>query len=412
MHSDPPAAPAPTLAQRTPAPGRWQRTVTVCAVVALGTAAGAIDIRPVPPARGRDLPPLAEQQVGADSQVGLGPAATSPDVYPAASRPVPSAASPRPSSTPTACRVGRLLVPTCGVLWGVAPGALTEDRGATALAAFEQASGRTQDIYHAYHRGQAELFPTAAERAIARQPGKNRLLFLNWKPTGASWAQIAAGARDGYLDRLAVHIRATYPDQFFFTVHHEPENDVRQRAGSGYTATDYAAMFRHVITRLRAHGATNLVTVIVHMAYPKLTSSWWFRDLYPGDDVVDWVGFDTYARSQPGYGYGDFNELINRRSLAYGWPGFYTWATAEHPDKPLMVSEWGLWRTSGDPHAAALFGSVVRQLANFPRIKAMVYFDTPSDQRGRDSRIDRVPSTLAAFRQLARHPLFDVELPG
>ena len=43
-------------------------------------------------------------------------------------------------------------MPSCGVLWGVAPGAFTDKRGTRALADFEAKTGRHQDIYHAYHR--------------------------------------------------------------------------------------------------------------------------------------------------------------------------------------------------------------------------------------------------------------------
>ena len=28
--------------------------------------------------------------------------------------------------------------------------------------------------------------------------------------------------------------------------------------------------------------------------------------------MVDWIGFDTYSYSEPGYGHGDFAELLNR----------------------------------------------------------------------------------------------------
>ncbi|WP_344172260.1 glycosyl hydrolase [Pilimelia columellifera] len=326
----------------------------------------------------------------------------------------PTTRAPRPSPTapPAAnhCQVGLKLVPSCGVLWGVAPGAHTPERGPAALAAFERRTGRVQDLYHGYHRGQHEMFPTPAELAIARGP---RVLFLNWKPTGASWARIARGHRptDDYLDRLSRHLRAHHRAQMFFTVHHEPEDDVRPRRGSGYTARDYAAMYRHVINRLRARGVDNLVTVLVHMAYPRLTSMHWFGDLYPGDDVVDWIGFDAYAYSTPGYGYGDFAELVNRRSTRTGWPGFYTWASIRHPEKPLMVAEWGVWHSKANAsHQAALFRSVAAQISRFPKIKALVYFDTPSDQRGRDSRVERTTIGLDAFRDLGNHPAFTVRL--
>jgi Glycosyl hydrolase family 26 len=317
----------------------------------------------------------------------------------------------RPS---TLCYTGAKLVPTCGVLWGVAPGALTDKRGAQALAEFEAKTQRHQDVYHAYHKGIAELFPTRAEIAIARQKGAERILFLNWKPAAASWAAIAAGdpPTDAFLDRLAAHIDQTFPERFFFTVHHEAEADVRESAGSGYTAEDYAAMFRHVVERLRAHGVGNLVTVLVHMAYVPHTSQTWFAAMYPGDDVVDWIGFDTYAYSDPGYGHGDFAELLNRRSENVPtWPGFYNWAIEKHPDKPLMVAEWGVWSSAANPsHKAEFYREVGAQIGRFPNIRALIHFDTPHDQAGRDSRVDVTPQDLAAYRLLGHLPIFQVRV--
>ncbi|WP_412739224.1 glycoside hydrolase family 26 protein [Krasilnikovia sp. MM14-A1259] len=309
------------------------------------------------------------------------------------------------------CHTGAKLVPTCGVLWGVAPGAFTDVPGATALATFERKTGRHQDIYHAYHQGIKQLFPTPAEIAIARQPGRERLLLINWKkPYTTSWAKIAKGdpATDAFLDRLAVHINSTFREPFFFTVHHEGEDNVRPRAGSGYTAKDYAAMYRHVVLRLRAHGVTNLVTVLVHMAYVPHTT--WFDDMYPGDDVVDWIGMDSYSYADPGYGHGDFTEMLNRQSSARPtWPGFYAWAARKHPTKPLMVAEWGVWASRRNPtYQAAFYRAVGAQISRFPRIRAMVYFETPHNQDKRDSRVDSTPASLAAYRWLGSLPTFQV----
>jgi hypothetical protein len=312
------------------------------------------------------------------------------------------------------CRTGVKLVPTCGVLWGVAPGAFTDKRGVQALTAFEEKTERHQDIYHAYHRGQRQLFPTRQEISIARQRGKSRVLFLNWKPTGASWAAIARGDQrtDAYLDRLAPYIRKNFPEQFFFAVHHEAEDNIKEKAGSGYTAKDYAGMYRHVVKRLRAHGVDNIVTVLVHMAYVPHTTQTWFDDMYPGDDVVDWIGFDTYAYSDPGYGHGDFAELLNRRSgLTPDWPGFYNWAARKHPGKPLMVAEWGVWSSKRNPsHKAEFYREVGRQIGRFPNIRAMVAFDTPHNQQGRDSRVDTSAASLQAYRWLGNLPVFQVEV--
>ncbi|HEY7273330.1 MAG TPA: glycosyl hydrolase [Actinoplanes sp.] len=323
---------------------------------------------------------------------------------------------PRPDRSPGGgpCRTSVKLVPTCGVLWGVAPGAFTDQRGMRALTAFEEKTERHQDIYHAYHRGTKQMFPTKQEIAIARQRGRERILFLNWKPTGASWAAIARGDHrtDAFLDRLAAHIKRTFPEQFFFAVHHEAEDNVRPRPGSGYTADDYAAMYRHVVQRLRADGVDNIVTVLVHMAYVPHTTKRWFDAMYPGDDVVDWIGFDTYAYSDPGYGHGDFAELLNRRSESRpGWPGFYNWAVETHPDKPLMVAEWGVWSSKKNPrHKAEFYREVGRQIGRFRNVRAMVHFDTPHNQDGRDSSVDSTPDALAAYRWLGRLPVFKVNV--
>jgi hypothetical protein len=126
--------------------------------------------------------------------------------------------------------------------------------------------------------------------------------------------------------------------------------------------------------------------------------------------VVDWVAWDVYAYSDPGYGYGDFAEMMNRRSASRpSWPGFYNWAASQFPDKPLMLSEWGVWYSPNNPaHMSTFFDTVGQQIQLFPRVKALVYFDTPSDQRGKDSRVDATPDSLLAYRRLGQASMFDV----
>ncbi|WP_433828440.1 glycosyl hydrolase [Actinoplanes sp. CA-015351] len=314
------------------------------------------------------------------------------------------------------CQTGPKLVPTCGVLWGVAPGAKTESRGLQALRQFERKTGRHQAVFHAYHRGINGVFPTEQEISISREPGRKRILLLNWKPESTTWARIARGDRrtDAFLDRLAVHLRKNYRERFFFAIHHEAEDQVRERPGSGYTARDYAAMFRHVVNRLRARGATNVVTVLIHMAYVPHTTKSWFTQMYPGDDVVDWIGFDTYSYSDPGYGHGGFEELLNRRSASKpGWPGFYNWVRAKHPGKPVMVAEWGVWFSKRNPgHMARFYREVGRGITRYPGIKAMVHFETPHNHKGQNSSVDSTPAALREYRKLGKLPVFQVAVGG
>ncbi|BCJ71022.1 hypothetical protein CS0771_05660 [Catellatospora sp. IY07-71] len=360
---------------------------------------------------------------------GPSPSEPGPSAAPSASaspvaEPSPAPGPPSPSTEPSAepsptgdpnapvdCVIGRTLVPTCGALWGVAPGAHTSQNRIQALHEFERRTNRLQVVYHAYHRG-TSLFPTAEELAITRDPAHKRVLFLNWKPQHVSWAGIAAGDRrtDAYLDRLATHIKGSLTDPFFFTMHHEPENDVVPRPGSGMTARDYAAAFRYVVTGLRARGVDNLVSVMCYMAFVPWNVKDWFEELYPGDDVVDWVAWDTYAYSDPGYGYGDFAEMMNRKSGSRkDWPGFYNWAAQSFPDKPLMLGEWGVWHSRSNPqHQARFFDSARLQLELFPRLKALVYFESPSAEEGRSSMIDMTREGLSSFQEFSKHPAFDI----
>lgn len=374
---------------------------------------GASPFSLAPPPAGGFAAPTAQTRPGAgDDPVVHAPAPTTLGAAPGPSPVTTSPSVPAPVMPRSACHTGPKLVPTCGVLWGVAPGAHTESRGYSALAAFERKTGRRQAIYHAYHGGIHQLFPTPQEIAIAHQKGAPRILFLNWKPEAASWAAVARGDKrtDAFLDRLALHIRRTFPDKFFFAVHHEGENDVRERAGSGYTAKDYAAMFRHVVTRLRADGVHNMVTVLVHMAYVPHATKSWFDQMYPGDDVVDWIGLDVYAYSTPGYGHGDFAEVLNRKLAGKrAWPGFYNWAVREHPRKPLMIAEWGVWSYNKNPrYKVDFYRDLGSELRRFPRIKAMVQFETPHNQKGQDSSVDSTPAALAAYRRLGHLPMFQV----
>ncbi|BCJ32975.1 hypothetical protein Athai_04780 [Actinocatenispora thailandica] len=427
--------------------------------------------------------------VGAVLTIGLGGyGLLSPEAGNAV-RPVPIASEPTPTDTgPSDCTLGAKLVPTCHVLWGAATGGHTGSSLTASLREFEQKTQRTQAVFHTYHRGLGTLFPTAEEIATADEAGHPRIPFINWKPAAASWADIAAGDPqvDDFIDRLAAHIAKRFPGPFFLTIHHEPENDVRPAQGSGYTAADYAAMYRHVVQRLRDDGATNVVTVMTYMGYPKWPAQPWFDQLFPGDDVVDWIALDVYAYSTPGYGYGDFGEMVNRggdgsspppspspsptsgtpspspsqspspsgsaaspspspstaapsspppssaapapsgtassglpsagprdagAGRRDGFAGFYNWAATRFPDKPLMIGEWGVWSGTDAKHKAWFFDNVGAEIARYPRIRALLYFETPHDN-GRDSRVDRPAAALPAYRKLGALPIFQVTVPA
>jgi beta-mannanase len=316
-----------------------------------------------------------------------------------------------PAAAKPACVTDAKLVPSCNVLWGAAAGGFTKAPRDQELRTWEKLSGRTATIFHTYHKGD-EKFPTAAEIGMTQDPSHPRVLLLNWRVEyGSTWANVAAGKLDKRIDAFAARVKATYHKKFFLVLNHEPEDDVRPAAGSGMTAKDFRASFRHVIQRLRAEGVNNMVSVVAYMGNEKWMAQPWWKDLYPGDDVVDWVGLDSYVSAEQGYyHHGMFGDLVDRRAL--NGVGFYDWATRNHKSKPIMLAEWGVYHRVGRvTDKSAQFDSVLPELAKRPAIKAIVYFDTKKDAFGdRDISINSSARSLAAFRKLAASPRFNVQI--
>lgn len=320
-------------------------------------------------------------------------------VSPALAQPV-AAPTVRSTATSGTCGLGPKLVPSCGVLWGAAPSAFDYVNRTRNTTRFEQLQDRSLDIYHAY-KVNNQLFPSAEEKSIADGAGGSpRLLLVNYRPgMDMTWAQMASGKGDARLDRLAKHITSTYRDPFFIAIWHEPEHFVKATAGSGMTAKDYRNMVRHVITRLKAKGVTNAVFVQIFQGFPRFAVEPWWKDLYPGDDVIDWIASDSYnSGSSTGYNSGGFAEMVNRTKGS--WNGWYNWATKEHPGKPLMLGEWGVYANAKEPSRQGWFYDDVRKnLGKYPAIKAMLYFNANKLDKG-TTRIDATASSLAAYKRL------------
>jgi hypothetical protein len=273
-----------------------------------------------------------------------------------------------------------------------------------AVTGFERLIGRKLDIDHVYYRWDDE-FPTADDRwDIADK----RILFISWQSQlrrgyKIPWADIAAGRQDAVIDARAEAIKALKVP-ILLCFEHEPGVLVG-REGS---AADYVAAWRHVVARFASDGVTNVSWVWtltsfsfrVHQngAVAGRTSP---EALYPGDDVIDWISVDGYNYS------GCPGRTTRWRSFADIFGPWYQWARTR--GKPLMIAEFGL---SEDPTVAgrkgAWFDQTAVQLASFPLIKALVYFEsTPRC----NNLVTSSPSALAGFRRLVRMPYLNPVVP-
>ena len=311
-----------------------------------------------------------------------------------------------PTGEKAACElsVSPKLVPSCGAWFGVGPNPFGGESFDQALVNFEATIGRTVDISHYYTRGQDTLFPTTGMLNRANEPGRERLLLVNWKPDGYTWRQVANGAADSYLRNLADHIERYYPDPFFLSLNAEPEDEVSPYGGSGMTATDFRDFFRHTVQVLRSNGADNIVTVMNYMGAPHWPDESWFEDLYPGNDVVDWLAEDQYAfGDELGVWLSDFGGMVDRHYDGAAWPGFYTWATTKYPSKPIMLGEWGVSEEPAFPwYKPDFFDNVAQQRReDYPAIKALVYWDTDGRTMMGDTRPQSTSASLRAYKEMA-----------
>jgi hypothetical protein len=324
------------------------------------------------------------------------PATTVPATRPPVTQPQPAAGGD--------CTVSALLVPSCGAWLGASTAAKSGRLGsadyAIGLNEYEAVAQNTPDILHFYKSGAAK-FPNAAEIAMANRNGKQRsLLLYNWKPSKTlTWRQIADGGADSAIQTVATGLKA-YPHKVFLTVWHEPENDLGG-VGSGRTAGDYAAMYRYVVTKLRSLGVTNAVFVMNYMGFNKWSTI--VDQLYPGDDVVDWIAYDPYGFST----HTDFGAFLDTPRSP--WQGFYTWATNKAPGKPIMLGEWGFDLKQAGQAPAVLGGAPTIIEARFPMLKALVYWN--DDNGGFAVRLDQT-SLLGlqygqAYSRMANDPYFN-----
>lgn len=298
------------------------------------------------------------------------------------------------------CSVSAKLVPTCGAFLGVGASPHGNESYDQALVNFEDRIDRTVDIVHYYATGN-DMFPSPEMLDRANEAGKERLLLVNWRPT-QTWRAVADGAADGYLADLADHIKDVHPEPFFLSLHAEPESEINTAAGSGMTATDFRDFFRHTVTELRDHGATSIVFVMNYMGAPHWGLEPWFETLYPGDQYVDWIAQDPFAFGEPPVFQTDFTGTVDRTYASWDWPGFYSWAQDEQPDKPMMLAEWGVDEDEDDPaYKPDYFDTTKNQLKNLPAIKAVVYWDHPGAPTVGETRVNSSSASLTQFSELA-----------
>ena len=211
------------------------------------------------------------------------------------------------------------------------------------------------------------------------------------------------------IDQVADSIASVAPAKIMLTLHHEPEPDVSPGTsscsglkGSFGSPSDYRAMWRNIEGRFAARGVTNVVWVMNYMSYQNWDCL--LPELWPGNDLVDWVMFDPYNSSTShswSASVGRFYNLLTAKSDS----------THDYLSKPWGLAEFGVGGSTTQAQAYSYYDAARASVeANqFPRLKAYIALDADGTTRTRTSYsvagvLD--PVEQQHFNALANSPAF------
>ncbi len=305
---------------------------------------------------------------------------------------------------PASCSLSAKGVPSCGILWGVA----TKPPTVAGVKAVEQKVGRNFDFVYRYHDLDATV-PDASERA---QVAAGQLLHIaiatrRFGEGGAipgGWAELAAGKYDTTLLAQAKGI-ASLKVPTYVTL--DQEANQKAKIGVLGTGADFQAAWRHLHNLYAQANATNVVWVWVMTGSPTNLDS--AAQLWPGNDVVDWISWNVYnasgcqsnAISPSAYVSFEarmkvFYDFVHQRGPSIGMD----------PQKPMMISETGSAKYPGDPQRTAdWYGSIPSVLSKYPQIRAVGLWQ--SIDGGCDYTFSTLPEALNSVKGIMADPHLD-----
>jgi beta-mannanase len=277
------------------------------------------------------------------------------------------------------------------------------------LDAFEAQAGKRVSILHWgqpwYWSGLAQPFSPSIYEATSR---RGAIPLVDWNPwdlaaggsadqPGVALRTILSGDHDAYIRDWAAGARE-WGKPLFLRFGHEMNGSWYpwSEGRNGNAPGEFARAWRHVRDLFASVGATNVTWVwSPNVVYPGSTP---LAGLYPGDAYVDWVAMDGYN-----FGVGPVRQ-DGWRSFAEAFGATYRSLEALAPSKPMMVAEVGSSEHGGSKAAWIADALGPRLSADFPRIRALVWFDWNAE--GMDWVIESSPAARGAFADAIRSDRF------
>ena len=313
------------------------------------------------------------------------------------------------ATTPTAaCPVTPILVNSCRPWLGAFSSGYTTNGQVSIASNFEAQIlghetriGRQLDIVRDYY-GPSATKLNQYDKYFAQRP--NTILELMWNPVN-SWGDIASVTTE--IDSMAASIKALVvagsnppvtPD-IILSIWHEPENNVSpggdvncpslHEIGNSGTVAQYRNMWAYVENQFALEGVTNVVWAMDYMNYKP-----WLclvNDLYPGDNLIDWVIFNAYGDTKLNKGAPSFDFQVNQ---FYKYLEQNSNAAHDYLSKAWGIAEWGIYEAGGtaaqDLSAEEGYytqGMTALDDDTYPRVKIYTQFDAKNPLNGHNYRV-------------------------
>jgi hypothetical protein len=300
------------------------------------------------------------------------------------------------------------------VVWGARVAPRTGQTDNTAVSDLERAIGEHLRAVRVFASWDTD-FPDANDTWLR---STDHLLVYSIKPRRADgqiipWASIAASSPGSQLysemETWADHLRA-HGDPIYVILHHEPE--AASNAAYGEPA-DFVAAWRTFVSVVRERGATNvrfLWTMTDYSFTVDSTDRRYAPAWYPGDDVVDGIGADSYnwyrCRGHD-EGWRSLQEMIDP----------FRQFGALHPGKELWLPEVGSVEDPAVPGRKAQWiadASVLLEQPGWGQFRGLLYFHHEHDNTQHpacDWWVDSSPSSIAAFATMGADAYFGATVP-
>ena len=205
--------------------------------------------------------------------------------------------------------------------------------------------------------------------------------MLTWEPW-TSLKEIYSGKYDDYIKQWAQDSK-DWDHPYFLRFAHEmnaawyPWSEQTKGSKPG----DYVQAWRHVHDIFSENHVTNVTWIwcpnVEEEGFTPIT------ELYPGDEYVDWTCMDGYN-----FGGATFSQVFEQT---------YKELLEIAPTKPIMIGETNSIEDDGKKPAWITDALTIQLPQNFPKIKALVWYDNNFNGR-KDWVVNSSTASLQAFK--------------